>query len=131
MMQNKQKKRLLQKLWGWICLSINCLVVSLHLIGQNAELLTCGILLSILTVCYGVIKTQTDKLKGDISVASVVIEYICIYIITFLGGYKVAAYIPSVSVLIALVIATVVEILILFFIANLGKIQRFFCKTKK
>ena len=126
-MQNKQKKRLIQKLWGWICLSINCLVVSLHLIGENAELLTGGVLLSVLTIGYGVIKTQTDKLKGDISFAS---EYICIYIITFLGGYKVAAYIPSVSVLIALVIATIVEILILFLITYLGKIRRFFTKQK-
>lgn len=102
----------------------------MHLIGQNAELLTGGILLSVLTIGYGVIKTQMDKLKGDISVASVAIEYICIYIITFLGGYKVAAYIPSVSVLIALVIATIVEILILFFITYLGKIRRFFTKQK-
>ena len=129
-MQSKQKKRMIQKLWGWICLAINCLVMSLHLTGQHGELLGGGILLAILTICYGVIKTQLDKLKGDISVASVAIEYICIYLITFLAGAKVASYILSVSVLISLVIATIVEILIFIFITYQGNIRRFFLQSK-
>lgn len=128
-MQSKQKKRMIQKLWGWICLAINCLVISLHLTGQHGELLG-GILLAILTICYGVIKTRLDKLKGDISVASVAIEYICIYIITFLAGAKVASYILSVSVLISLVIATIGEILIFIFITYQGNIRHFFLQSK-
>ena len=132
-MQGKQKKRMIQKLWGWICMAINCFVVSLYLTDQHAEALGGGIFLAILTICYGVIKTHLDKLKGDTSLVSVTIEYICVYIITFLVGFKVASYIPSVSVLISLVIATIVEILIFFLITYQGNIRRFFlqCKHKK
>lgn len=125
-----KKKRIIQKLWGWISLAINCLVLSVHLTDQYAELLGGCILLTILTIGYGVIKTQMDKLKGDISVASIAIEYICIYIITFLAGFKVTSYIPSVSVLIALVIATIVEILIFFFITYQGNIRRLLLQSK-
>ena len=118
-MQKQQKKRIIQKIWGWICLSINCLVMSLHLTGQYAEFLKYGILLSILTISYGVIKTHMDKLKGDMSVASIVIEYVCVYIITFLAGFKLANYLPSVSVLISLIITSLVEMLLfLFFTAS-------------
>ncbi len=114
-MQKQQKKRIIQKIWGWICLSINCLVMSLHLTGQYAEFLKYGILLSILTISYGVIKTHMDKLKGDMSVASIVIEYVCVYIITFLAGFKLANYLPSVSVLTSLIITSLVEMLLFLF----------------
>lgn len=129
-MHNQQKKRMIQKLWGWVCLSINCLVASLHLTGQRPELLGGGILLSVLTICYGAIKTQMDKLKGDTSVVTVVIEYICVYIITFLAGFKMASYLSDVSVLIALVIASLVEMLIFLFITYWNAIRRIFCKRK-
>ena len=115
-MYNLQKKRNMQKLWGWICLSINFLIVSLHLTNQDKKLLYGGILLSVLTICYGTIKTQMDKLKGDTAYVTIVIEYVCVYIITFLLGIKIASYILSVSVLIALVIASLTEILILVLI---------------
>lgn len=130
-MHNQQKKRIIQKLWGWVCLSINCLVVTLYLSGQRAELLNGGILLSVLTICYGAIKTQMDKLKGDTSVATVAIEYICVYIITFLLGFKMASYLSSVSVLITLVVVSLAEMLIFLFITYWYAIRRFFFKSKQ
>ena len=125
-MQTQQKKRMLQKLWGWICLSINCLVVALHLTGQRAELLSSGIFFSVMPICYGVIKTQMDKRKGDTSVISVAIEYVCVYIITFLLGFKMVSYLSSVSVMIALLIASVAEMLVFLLITYWHTIRRFF-----
>ena len=129
-MKNKQRKRTIQKLWGWICLSVNCLVVALHLSGQYAELWVGGILLSVLTASYGVIKTHLDKAKGDISVAAIAIEYACVYIITFLLGLKAASSLASVSVLIVLAIVSLAEMLIFIFITYWRAICRFFCHTK-
>ena len=125
-----QKRRIIQKLWGWICLSINCLVMSLYLAGQHTQLLSGGILLSVLTICYGALKTQMDKLKGDTSVITVVIAYVCVYIITFLAGFKVASYLSDASVLNALVIASLAEMLIFLFITYWNAIRRIFCKRK-
>lgn len=130
-MHNQQKKRIIQKLWGWVCLSINCLVVSLYLSGQHAELLNSGILLSVLIICYGAIKTQMDKLKGDTSIATVAIEYVCVYIITVLLGFKMASYLSSVSVLIALVVVSLAEMLIFLFITYWHAIRRFFFQSKQ
>ena len=127
-MRNQQKNRIIQKLWGWICLSVNCLVMSLHLAEQQVVLFKCGILFSVLTVCYGAIKTQMDKLKGDTAVTSVVIEYVCVYIITFLLGFKIASTLSSASVLIALLIVSLAEMLVFFFITYRHVICRFFRK---
>lgn len=129
-MGNQQKKRVLQKLWGWICLSVNCLVVSIYLSGQHAQLLNGGILLCALPVCYGILKTQMDKRKGDTSVAAVAIEYVCLYIITFLLGFKTASYLSSVSVLIALVIASLAEMLVFLFVTYWYGICRFLRNLK-
>ena len=128
MMMN-QKKRILQKLWGWTCLSINCLAVSFHLTGQYEELRKVAILLSLSPVCYGVFKTQMDKVKGDMSVVTVVIEYVCVYIITFVLGFKMASDLSSVSVLITLVIVSFLEILI-FLIVNYWNYLRVFFSKK-
>ena len=130
-MQREQKKRMIQKLWGWICVAINSLVMSLHLAGQHAELLNGGIVLSVLTILYGVIKTQADKRKGDLSVASIVIEYVCVYIITFLAGLKVMTHISSVSVLISLTIASIAEMLFFLLLTDWRAICRFFCQSKR
>ena len=130
-MQNQQKKRTIQKLWGWICLSVNCLVMSIHLTGQYAEFLKVGILLSLLIISYGAIKTQMDKQKGDTSVTSIVIEYVCVYIITFLMGIKLATNLPSVSVMISLIIATLAEMLLFLFFTYWRTICRFLCQGKQ
>ena len=130
-MHNQQKKRIIQKLWGWVCLSINCLVVSLYLSGQHAELLNSGILLSVLIICYGAIKTQMDKLKGDTSIATVAIEYVCVYIITVLLGFKIAFYLSSDSVLITLVVVSLAEMVMFLFITYWHAIRRFFSQNKQ
>lgn len=111
-MQNQEKKQTIQKLWGWGCLSVNCLVVSIYLSQSYTQLPNGGILLSVLPLCYGALKTQRDKRKGDTSIAMIVIEYVCVYIITFLLGFKVASHLCSVAVLIALIIVSLVEMLI-------------------
>lgn len=125
-MQYQQRKRIVQKLWGWICLSANCLVASLYLVGQHPELLGGGVLLSVLTVCYGAIKTHMDRLKGDASIASIVMEYVCVYVITFLLGVKVVSYRSSISVLVALVFASIAEMLVFLLITYWHTIRRFF-----
>ena len=130
-MQKQQKKRIIQKLWGWICLSVNCFVMTLHLAGQHTEFLYGGILLFVLTIFYGVIKTQMDKLKGDTSIASIVIEYVCVYVITFLVGLKMADHLSSVSVLISLTIASITEILIFLLLTYWRAICHFFCQSKQ
>ena len=128
-MMNQKRKRIIQKLWGWFCLSINYLIMSLHLIRQNTALFYGGILVSVSTICYGALKTQADKLKGDTSVASIVIEYVCVYIITFLSGFEIASYFGAGSVLIVLAIASLVELLVFLIITNLLAIRHFFNNT--
>ena len=130
-MQNQQKKRTTQKLWGWICLSINCIVVSMHLAGQHAEFLNRGILFSVLIICYGAMKTQLDKIKDDTAVVSIAIEYVCVYILTFLSGFKIADYLSSFSVLIALVITSLAELLIFLFITYRYAVRRFFSQSRQ
>ena len=128
-MKYQQKKQIIQKLWGWGCLSINCLVVSIYLSESHTQLPNGGILLSVLPLCYGALKTQRDKLKGDTSIATIVIEYVCVYIITFLLGFKLASHLCSVSVLIALIIVSLVEILIFLLITYWHAIRRLWRKA--
>ena len=129
-MQHQKRKRIIQKLWGWICLAINCVIMTVYLAEQRAELLGGGILFAVLIICYGAVKTQMDKTKEDMSITSVVIEYGCVYMITFLAGFKVAYDLPSVSVLVALVIASAAELLVLFCINYWNAIHRFIRKKK-
>ena len=129
-MQHQKRKRIIQKLWGWICLAINCVIMTVYLAEQRAELLGGGILFAVLIICYGAVKTQMDKTKEDMSITSVVIEYGCVYMITFLAGFKVGYDLPSVSVLVALVIASVAELLVLFCINYWNAIHRFIEKKK-
>ena len=70
-----------------------------------------------------------DKVKGDMSVVTVVIEYVCVYIITFVLGFKMASDLSSVSVLITLVIVSFLEILI-FLIVNYWNYLRVFFSKK-
>ena len=130
-MQHQKRKRIIQKLWGWICLAINCVILTVYLAEQRAELLGGGILSAVLIVCYGAMKTQMDKTKGDMSITSVVIEYGCVYIITFLAGLKVGYDLPSVSVLVALAIASVAELLVLLSVNYWDAIHRFVRKKRK
>ncbi len=126
-----QKKRIVQKLWGWICLAVNCFVVFLYLAEQREELLGVGILSSALTICYGVLKTHLDKLKGDTSLTSVVIEYVCLYIITFLLGLKATSDLSSLSVLIALAITSLFKICIFLLITYWCAIRQYFFRGNK
>ena len=80
-------------------------------------------------VVSGALKTQIDKVKGDMSVVTVVIEYICVYIITFVLGFKIASDLASISVLITLVIVAFVEILILLIITSWNFLRVFLKKT--
>lgn len=123
-MQMLKKKRILLKLWGWISLSVNLLIISLYVLEQNAKFPHSAIVLCVIPICYGAIKTYVDKGKGDISVASIVIEYICVYIITFLLALKMLSYLSSLAVLIALLIAFVAEMLVFLLIAYWHTIKR-------
>lgn len=124
-MKIQQKKRIIQKLWGWICLSINCLIISIFISKEVADFLSKGILLSVSIICYGVAKTQADKIKDDLSGTSVVIEYICLCLITLLSAIKVSDYLSSFSVLIVLAMSSFLELLIFLFITYWHTIRRF------
>ena len=128
-MKNQRKKQTSQKLWGWGCLSINCIVISIYLSDSHPELLKGSVLLSVLVFCYGVIKTQMDKLKGDTSIATIAMEYICVFILTFVLGFKTAFHLSSVSVLIALLVVSFVEMLIFLLITYWHAIRRFLRET--
>ena len=130
-MNNQQKKRIFQKLWAWICLSINILVAFLYLARQYANSINRGIILSVLTACSGVLRAQLYKLTDDTSVTSVVIKYVCLFIITFLLGFKTASYLSSFSVLIALAIASFAEILVFFIITYWHAIRHLFVHSKQ
>lgn len=130
-MRNQQKKRVILKLWGWICLALNCLVGFLHLAEHRAEFLNLGIFLAMLTICYGVIKTNLDRLKGDTSITSIVIEYVCVYLLTYVMAFKLAEYLTSALVLISLTISSLVEMLVFMLIAYWRSIYHFFVKANK
>ena len=130
-MKMQQKKRIVQKLWGWFCLSINCLIMTLLLREKFADYLTSGILLSLSIFGYGVVKTQLDKSKNDLSGVSVAIEYICIYLITFLSAFKITALLSTVRLLPWLTIVSLIELLIFLLITYWHPIQKFFRKRQK
>lgn len=130
-MKMQQKKRIVQKLWGWFCLSINCLIMTLLLREKFADYLTSGILLSLSIFGYGVAKTQLDKSKNDLSGVSVAIEYICIYLITFLSAFKITALLSTVRLLPWLTIVSLIELLIFLLITYWHPIQKFFRKRQK
>ena len=130
-MQYQQKKRIILKLWGWICLAANCLIMALHLAEQRAEFLIPGIFLAISAVGYGAIKTKLDKLKGDTSTTSIVVEYVCVYLLTFIMGFKLSDYLTSASVLISLMLSSLGEMLVFVLLAYWRSVCRFFVKDSK
>jgi len=130
-MKMQHKKRIAQKLWGWFCLSINCLIMVLFLGEKFADYLIGGVLLSILIFCYGVVKTQNEKNKDDLSGVSVAIEYICIYLITFLSAFKLTAHFSITALLPWLTILSLVELFIFLLITYWRTVQKIFRKAHK
>lgn len=127
---NQKKKRIILKLWGWISLGVNCLVMFLHLAKERAEFLIPGIFLAISTIGYGIMKTKLDKRKGDISITPIVIEYVCVYLLTFIMGFKLADELISASVLISLMIASLIEMLLVLLFTYWRPVYRFFYQNK-
>ena len=115
-MKTLNKKRFLQKLWGWICLSINLLIIYIYMLEVNTEFPRFTVFLCVMPICYGTIKTYVDISKGDTSIAPIVIEYICVYILTFLIAFKIMPDLSSLSVFIVLLIAFVTEMLVFLLI---------------
>ena len=130
-MKPLKKRRVAQKLWGWVSLSINYFIMALFLAEKHAGILGGGILLSAFTLYYGISKISYAKYVDDLSAGSVVIEYIGVYIVTFAAGFKAAGYLSSAAVLIALVVASIVEFLVFLTITNWYAILRFFRKIRK
>lgn len=130
-MKMQHKKRIAQKLWGWFCLSINCLIMVLFLGEKFADYLIGGVLLSILILCYGVVKTQNEKNKDDLSGVSVAIEYICIYLITFLSAFKLTAHFSIIALLPWLTILSLVELFIFLLITYWRTVQKVFRNAHK
>lgn len=130
-MKVQQKKRAVQKLWGWACLSINCLIIALFLGEKVADYLTRGGLLSLVILCYGVIKTCSDMSKDNLSGTSVLVEYVCVYILTFLSAVKVVTYLSSIALLLWLVVVSLVELFVFLLITYWHTIRNFFRKTRR
>ena len=55
-MKPLKKRRVAQKLWGWVSLSINYFIMALFLAEKHAGILGGGILLSAFTLYYGISK---------------------------------------------------------------------------
>lgn len=130
-MRFHQKKRIIQKLWGYVCLAINCFIISIFLTEQVSNFLGSGGILSILIIGYGVVRARVDKVTNDLSGTSVAIEYICVYILTFLAAFEVLPYLSSFSLFIVLAISSLVEFIIFLFITYYHTIRRFFLKYKE
>ena len=129
-MKYQHKKRIIQKLWGWICLAVNCMIISIFLAEKVADFLNKGMLLSILIVLYGISKLQADKAKSDLSGTSVVIEYICIFVITLLCAFRVSDDLSSLSVLIVSAISCSVEFAVFLLITYWHTIRRLFLRME-
>lgn len=130
-MKVQKKRRIAQKLLGRISLSINGFVMVLFLVKKNTALLSGGILLFIVSLWHSVSRTSYDKSVDDLSKISIIIEYIAVYIITFLSAFKVAEYLSSVAVLIVLTIFSIAELLAFLLITYWYSILRFFQKIRK
>ena len=130
-MRFHQKKRIIQKLWGYVCLAINCFIISIFLTEQVSNFLGSGGILSILIIGYGAVRARVDKVTNDLSGTSVAIEYICAYILTFLAAFEVLPYLSSFSLFIVLAISSLVEFIIFLFITYYHTIRRFFLKYKE
>ena len=128
-MSHQQKKRILQKLFGWIFLSANCLVATLFLGDKNEHFLVRGLFLSALIICYGALKTYRDKRKSDFSGMSVAIQYICVYVITFVATFKLADYLSSIVLLTTMCVVSLTELLAFVVFTNWGDIKRIFRKS--
>lgn len=96
-----------------------------------ADYLIGGVLLSVLIFCYGVVKTQNEKNKDDLSGVSVAIEYICIYLITFLSAFKLTAHFSIIALLPWLTILSLVELFIFLLITYWRTVQKVFRKAHK
>lgn len=127
-MKYQHKKRIIQKLWGWICMAFNCMIITIFLADKVTDFLNKGILLSFLIILYGIGKLQADKAKNDRSGISVVIEYICIFAITLLCAFRVSDYLSSLSVLIVSAISCSVEFVVFLLITYWHTIRRLFLR---
>lgn len=111
-MKFQQRKQIFLKLWGWICLSLNCLIVATFLSDKNAKFLGVGIIISIAMLGYGVIKTYRDKIMHDFSGVSLAIQYVCTYIITLIMSLKASDYLASLIPIKTLAIASLLEMIV-------------------
>lgn len=112
-----QKKRIIQELWAHISLAINCAITTFMLAGNERGLLVSGLLLAVAIICHGVLKIHRGKFrKGDFSGVSVVIQYICVFVITFTVAIRLEDHLPLIPLLVALSIASFAELLVVLII---------------
>lgn len=130
-MNIKLRKRIFQKLWGWISLSINFILISFFLGGKSVDLLIKGLILSVLTICYGISRTLADKYKNALSVDSVLVEYVGVFILTLLFCYAASTYLNSKLLIIVLAISFVFEVLVLLLITFWYPFKRFLIRKRK
>ena len=123
-----QKKRILQKLWGWLCLSINCLIFTLYLANNIPQCPGIIVLLPLLVFNYGLGKTGSDIYKNDLTGISVAIEYIGICITTLVAIIKISSYLLSTSLIILSTIFAFIECLVFLLITYWYRISRFFTR---
>ena len=124
-MQLQQRKRIFLKLWGWLCLSLNCLIIAILVSEKNPNFLEKGIFISIVAFWLGIVKTHRDKILNDFSKVSLGIQYLCTYIITAGMAVKASNYLMSFVPIIVLASVSIVEMMIFCSILWFRAIQHF------
>ena len=128
-LKNEQKKRIIQRMWAWICFALNILIVAFYL-KDKKELFYGSLMLAVIVLNYGIGKINADIRKGDFSIEGVVIEYIGFFVITIMGAFKITEYLRTLSVLITIIVSSIVELMVLLILNNWSTISLFFSKKK-
>lgn len=108
---------------------INCFYLTLIMAGKDTSFLFKGMAFVVLLLWQGVSRTQLDKAKDALSGMSVVVEYVGIYIMTFVSAVYVSTDIRSLVPLYVTIIISLVEILVFLLITYWYPIRRFVLKT--
>lgn len=115
----KYNHRITLKLYGWICLAVDQFVLSIILSTQFNRLWIGGAILCVCVVTYGFIRIQKDKYSGNMSIVSIVVQYVCIFFVLIVEYLCAAEYVVSLLPLLVLGIVCVSELVIVIVIVFL------------
>lgn len=118
-MKLQLKTMVIHKIFGWVCFFINDLImwISIYYINRNLEFdyVLFGIASVVAIGAYGALKIWRDIGVNDLGTSSVIVEYICVFIISAMMvniAYNKAGFAGMIIMLIFITI----EIAIIFMI---------------